>query len=332
MWWYGHAELAGEPFDQRVERQQLARTRRANATSGRRSARADVSKRCVRERASFSASAAGTRPSATISLRMSSRRRRRSGAARGRRRAPACGVALGVFTGLDAIASTINRSVTAATALLYWLARRARRGRHARISHDHASRRAGRHHDARRRRDRQRGQHARLLGGGGVDGAIHRAAGPDLLAECRTPRRLRDRRRKNHARLSASRARTSSTRWDRCGTGCPRARPDLLASCYSARLELAVAHRIASIAFPAISCGAYGYPLSLAVPIAVAVGARLRRARRSRARDVRVHRRRHARRVPGRARRAAAEATRRRCLSLARRSPATSGTWNTSRR
>jgi len=113
-----------------------------------------------------------------------------------------------------------------------------------------------------------------LLGGGGVDGAIHRAAGPELLASCRAIPEV-----SVGVRCPTGQARitpgfrlparhvihTVGPVWRGGGSG----EPALLASCYRASLSLAAENAIRSIAFPAISCGVYGYPIDRAVAIAV---------------------------------------------------------------
>ena len=114
----------------------------------------------------------------------------------------------------------------------------------------------------------------RMLGGGGVDGAIHRAAGPDLLAACRHVPEVRPGVRcpTGEARLTLGfrlPARhvihTVGPVWRDGAHG----EPELLASCYRRSLELARANGLRTIAFPAISCGVYGYPIDDAAAIAV---------------------------------------------------------------
>jgi len=106
-----------------------------------------------------------------------------------------------------------------------------------------------------------------LLGGGGVDGAIHRSAGPDLLAECRALIRCPT----GEARLTRGYNLPARYVIHTVGpvySGNPSDK-HLLRSCYEKSLQIAIDNQFATIAFPAISCGVYGYPIEKAATIAI---------------------------------------------------------------
>jgi O-acetyl-ADP-ribose deacetylase (regulator of RNase III) len=120
---------------------------------------------------------------------------------------------------------------------------------------------------------------ASLLGGGGVDGAIHRRAGPELLEECQGlgGARTGEAKMTRGYRLKARHViHCVGPVW--CGGS--RGEAQALASCYQKALALAEQHSLRSIAFPAISTGAYGYPIEAATEIAI---------REARAYEVRLH-------------------------------------------
>ena len=107
-----------------------------------------------------------------------------------------------------------------------------------------------------------------LLGGGGVDGAIHRAAGPELLERCRSIGGCAV----GQAKITPGYQlpatwiiHTVGPVWENGHSG----EPEQLASCYEECLKLAVQHQVKTIAFPAISCGVYGYPIDQAARIAI---------------------------------------------------------------
>jgi O-acetyl-ADP-ribose deacetylase (regulator of RNase III) len=107
-----------------------------------------------------------------------------------------------------------------------------------------------------------------LLGGGGVDGAIHRRAGPGLLEECRTLGGARPgevKLTRGHALRARHVLHAVGPVWRGGGEG----EPETLAACYRNALRLAEGHGLRSVAFPAISTGAYGYPVADATAIAV---------------------------------------------------------------
>lgn len=113
-----------------------------------------------------------------------------------------------------------------------------------------------------------------LLGGGGVDGAIHRAAGPELMEACRAlPQvRLGVRCPTGEARITPGFRLPARYIIHAVGPvwhGGNHDEPALLASCYRQSMALAIAEGVNSIAFPAISCGVYGYPPELAAPVAL---------------------------------------------------------------
>ena len=107
-----------------------------------------------------------------------------------------------------------------------------------------------------------------LLGGGGVDGSIHRAAGPELLAACKDLNGCET----GQAKITRAFKLPSKFVIHTVGpvwTGGEKNEASLLSSCYTSSLSLACDHELATVAFPAISTGAYGYPLMKATQIAV---------------------------------------------------------------